>query len=221
MISITFKIIQETFSSVILNQVDKLPEVSAIYYVVVNERVLYVGQAADLKSRWQHHHRALQLTAFTYADIPVYVYWRECEKSALDVEEQRDIKDLNPPLNRSPILVVKTEKNKNQEEHKKSSLVQEDCTVFNLSEETVRKIKLGLEAGFTKREVFDRCVLEKTDFSKKIAPYKNKFATSVNRSIIATWYVSVEGLSKEEAIDKALNTETRGGPTSIISSPEF
>ena len=217
----TFNTIQETLSYVPLNQVYKLPEISAVYYVIVNERVLYVGKATNLKSRWHGHHRALQLTTFTYAGVTVYIYWRECEKLALDLEEKRDIEALKPPLNRSPILVAKSENKNNQEEHKKSSLDQEEVIVVNLPEEAVRRIRLGLEAGFTKEEVFNRCVLEKTNFRKIIAPYENNFVNSVNRSILATWYFSVEGLSKEEAIHKALNTTSSGGPVSVIYSPRF
>lgn len=75
---------------------------------MVNEQVLYVGQAENLNTRWQNHHRTLQLQTFTYADSPVYIYWRECEILLLNKEEQQDRKALKPNLDFSPVLKAET-----------------------------------------------------------------------------------------------------------------
>jgi hypothetical protein len=110
MISISLKAILESLPRVTLQQRDELPKISAIYYVVVNELVLYLGKAKSLKNRWigLHHHRTLQLETFTYANIPVYIYWRECKESLLCDEEKKEIDFFKPPLNESPVLISGT-----------------------------------------------------------------------------------------------------------------
>lgn len=39
----------------------RLPECCAIYFAIAREQVLYVGQATNLRNRWQNHHRLPQL----------------------------------------------------------------------------------------------------------------------------------------------------------------
>ncbi len=96
--------IQQKLPHVSLTELYELPEVSAIYYVVANDTVLYVGQATNLKDRWRSHHRTLQLMTFIYAGIPVDIYWRECERAVLSEEESKEIETFVPRLNRSPVL---------------------------------------------------------------------------------------------------------------------
>ncbi|MBD1836776.1 GIY-YIG nuclease family protein [Coleofasciculus sp. FACHB-501] len=84
----------------------QLPQISAIYFVVVNQKVLYIGEAKNLRERWKEHHRWSQLQPFLLVDIPVDIYWEECEESSLKKLENQYIGECNPNLNETPTVRV-------------------------------------------------------------------------------------------------------------------
>jgi excinuclease UvrABC nuclease subunit len=49
-------------SSVELDNLNQLPDCSAIYFAIDSQnRILYIGQAVNLLTRWKNHHRIYQL----------------------------------------------------------------------------------------------------------------------------------------------------------------
>ena len=69
-----------------------LPSVSAVYLVIRNERVIYVGTASSLADRWNGHH--LKLEAIDS------IAWIQCEDlKALSLLEKAFIEFLKPEIN--------------------------------------------------------------------------------------------------------------------------
>src|SRR5690242_16310932 len=49
----------------------RLPDTSAVYFVVNESQILYIGKARSLLRRWRTHHRAMQMRG------GYYIYWQE------------------------------------------------------------------------------------------------------------------------------------------------
>lgn len=82
--------------SLALTQTDMLPETSGVYIVYLDDVVLYVGKAKNIKSRWIQHHRTKQLLR----DYPeCLISWVEFPFELLDGNESAMIEALNPVLN--------------------------------------------------------------------------------------------------------------------------
>ncbi|MEL6162746.1 MAG: GIY-YIG nuclease family protein [Cyanobacteria bacterium J06628_3] len=79
---------------------DKLPNHTAVYIVVADEKVLYVGKAKDLNQRWMQHHRYQQLNKF----IDSKIYWINTEIDAIESLEKTLIRELKPILNNTKVL---------------------------------------------------------------------------------------------------------------------
>jgi hypothetical protein len=91
--------------SVPLSERHQLPTCTAVYFVlegdsVTNSRILYVGQAVNLKKRWQGHNQLKQLKS---GGSNLRVAWLECRnnESVLSIIEAAFIQSLEPELNQS------------------------------------------------------------------------------------------------------------------------
>lgn len=90
------------FPKVSLEMKDLLPECSGIYYVVdQNNVIIYIGQAKNLKKRWQgnSHHRINQLKATRKREF--HLYYEKVSESQLDQIEKSLIQKYQPELNDS------------------------------------------------------------------------------------------------------------------------
>jgi hypothetical protein len=95
--------------SVHLSELKKLPDCTAIYFAIDSEnRILYVGQAANLTVRWRNHHRQYQLEEIDKIS-PVRIAWLVWNSNGLDEAEESLIKHFHPLLNgtevKSPAII--------------------------------------------------------------------------------------------------------------------
>lgn len=81
---------------------DKLPECSGIYFAIARDRVLYVGQAKNLRNRWQNHHRSHQLEGVN-KKCEVKLFWLECHEHQLNALESEYIEYYCPTLNQTKV----------------------------------------------------------------------------------------------------------------------
>ncbi|MBD1852996.1 GIY-YIG nuclease family protein [Cyanobacteria bacterium FACHB-502] len=92
-----------------LPQREHLPACPAVYFALdSNDRVLYIGKAKNLWSRWQNHHRLEQLT-YLHKRAPVRLCWLDLSDriEQLDAEESYYIELYRPLLNRTKVPVKK------------------------------------------------------------------------------------------------------------------
>ena len=94
-----------------LTQRDHLSGCAAIYFALdSDDRVLYIGKAANLQSRWQgqDHHRLDQLLRI-HKHIPVRLLWLDCNDRAsqLNAIEVFYIRHYHPLLNRTQVPAKK------------------------------------------------------------------------------------------------------------------
>ncbi|MBD1805695.1 GIY-YIG nuclease family protein [Microcoleus sp. FACHB-SPT15] len=189
--------LQQKLPHVSLTELNELPEVSAIYYVVVNETVLYIGKATNLKDRWRSHHRALQLTTFTYAAITVDIYWRECDKSALNEEESKDIKIFTPCLNRTPIL--KKGDKETEKETEEIPVKRRTVKIIKLDPELIEAVKASMKFRLTTKS----SVLQK----KVIDRVPRELTIPILECLEATWQYNIKGKSVDESVSFAVQDE--------------
>lgn len=89
--------------SVHLSQLKELPNCTAIYFAIDSKnRVLYVGQAINLLSRWKNHHREHQLEEID-KDFPVRIAWQAWNEEGLSEAEKALIKSFHPLLNATEV----------------------------------------------------------------------------------------------------------------------
>lgn len=74
----------------------ELPHVSAIYFVVEDEVLLYIGLTIDIKNRWSGHHRLND-----FSDV-AKIYWLETNAQDLAAREVEFITEFSPELNANP-----------------------------------------------------------------------------------------------------------------------
>lgn len=74
----------------------KLPSKSGIYFVKWGGAVLYVGQAKNIKKRWQNHHISSHINKLWGRVIISYVL---VDLHLLDAEENKFIQLFKPPYN--------------------------------------------------------------------------------------------------------------------------
>lgn len=89
------------WSNVLFSERDCLPSGSGIYAVAdANNRVWYVGQAANLKNRWtgRGHHRYPQLIR-SNRQLCHRIYWKQVQVNCLDEQERYYIDLFQPELN--------------------------------------------------------------------------------------------------------------------------
>lgn len=89
--------------SVPLAQRNHLPTCSAIYFAIdANNRVLYVGKAKNLATRWQNHHRLHKLKEIDQQS-PVRLAWQAWNEADLSAAEKSFILHLHPLLNNTEV----------------------------------------------------------------------------------------------------------------------
>lgn len=82
--------------SVSLSDRAYLPPASAVYFVATADSLLYIGQASDLRRRWENHHKLPELEYVT----AVRIYWLEAPAGFLNHLEAALIERFKPLLNR-------------------------------------------------------------------------------------------------------------------------
>lgn len=83
-----------------LYSLSKLPEISAIYRVWYQDRVIYVGQAINLKKRWQKHHILPKiLHRYGKEGMDCTIDWVEVKPSNLNRAEALAFRYFKPELN--------------------------------------------------------------------------------------------------------------------------
>lgn len=88
-----------TLPSLPLSERSQLPNCPAIYFVMQNESVLYIGKTVNLAQRWAAHHKWNQLAGL---DTPIRIAWLSCsDKNLLTQIETALIQQFNPELNKS------------------------------------------------------------------------------------------------------------------------
>jgi GIY-YIG catalytic domain len=94
------KINLSNLPSLPLNKKRELPALEAIYFCVIGQEILYIGQSKNVNQRWRNHHRYCELV--TREDVEIY--WFECIgiKQRL-MAEQSLIRHYKPAFNSSPI----------------------------------------------------------------------------------------------------------------------
>lgn len=92
-----------SMSGVSIIDIDTLPSVAAIYFVVSGiTGLLYIGRARNLHDRWKTHHRFDQLTRYRYVNI-AWISFPNLESDHLIDLEAAYIKQFRPPLNQTPV----------------------------------------------------------------------------------------------------------------------
>lgn len=95
--------------SIELSNIKKLPECTAIYFVIDSQnRILYIGKANNLSARWKNHHRKHQLEEIHKENL-VRIAWQAWNKQDLAEAENYLIANFNPLLNgtevKSPSII--------------------------------------------------------------------------------------------------------------------
>ncbi len=88
-----------------LAQRDSLPDCPAIYFAIdSNQRVLYVGKAIKLLTRWKNHHRFEHLNKLNRKS-PIKLAWMVCpnDPDLLSKAESYFIDFYQPLLNQTPV----------------------------------------------------------------------------------------------------------------------
>ena len=91
-----------TLPNLKLSERQRLPECSAIYFVIARDQVLYVGLATNLRNRWQTHHRLPQLEAVNQRS-EVRLFWLSCAQNQLPDLERQYIEYYCPTLNQTKV----------------------------------------------------------------------------------------------------------------------
>jgi len=98
----TDEVLKELNSVTLLHK-KLLPEVSAVYLVyqqtLSGNKLLYVGRAKNLRSRWMNHDRFKQLAALE----DTHIAWFECDIESQPVVESTLIDCLTPEFNNTPL----------------------------------------------------------------------------------------------------------------------
>ncbi|MEI2582370.1 GIY-YIG nuclease family protein [Scytonema sp. PRP1] len=86
-----------TLPSLPLGERKQLPRCSAVYFVLAENRILYIGKTVNLLQRWAAHHR---WSEFVKLFPTVRIAWLECSDETLLTEiEPLLIKEFSPELN--------------------------------------------------------------------------------------------------------------------------
>lgn len=92
-----------SLSSVLLDNRNQLPTCPAIYFAIdAQNRILYVGKAKNLLTRWKNHHRLYSLKEL-HKDCPVSLYWQPWPEDNFEEAERLFIQQLQPLLNETKV----------------------------------------------------------------------------------------------------------------------
>lgn len=75
----------------------KLPDTSALYFVLNDDEILYVGRANRLVERWREHHLFAELEQLGVEEMRIA--WLNCDKRLLKSSETKFIAHFKPLLN--------------------------------------------------------------------------------------------------------------------------
>ncbi|MEH2034034.1 MAG: GIY-YIG nuclease family protein [Nostoc sp.] len=91
--------------SLTLNEKNKLPEITSIYFVISEkDEILYIGRTINLRQRWATHHR---LTEFLSQHETAKVSWVEVKEASLLISlEKSMISYFKPSLNGKKIAYL-------------------------------------------------------------------------------------------------------------------
>jgi len=81
---------------VALSDKNTLPSISAVYFVLDEDRILYVGKSVNLSSRWANHHRYHQIKQVSFSPV---ISWLECPSVVAEKLERECIATFYPELN--------------------------------------------------------------------------------------------------------------------------
>jgi len=81
-----------------LERKGELPDMSGIYFAIVDSEILYIGKSTDLQQRWQAHHRLKQLKSYGNV-ILAWCLLADLEEYDLDQLEAACIEYFKPLLN--------------------------------------------------------------------------------------------------------------------------
>jgi excinuclease UvrABC nuclease subunit len=86
---------------ILLSQRKNLPTVCAIYFVLHENEIVYIGKANSLKHRWESHHR---LKEFKKMSGDIHIAWLICDSlQFLDEIERLMIAQFKPRINGSSV----------------------------------------------------------------------------------------------------------------------
>lgn len=171
-------------SKLSLNMKDLLPEYSGIYYVLdENQTVWYIGQAKNIRKRWQgkSHHRIYQLES--QKKYHFYIYYEAVHISDLNNIEKQRIQEYDPHLNKSP---VKTKKVRPAETLVRETIAAISNFVFIIGIESAEN-KISTNRYFKKQP---SQVLETVHICLDVASLREKF--------------NVESIEEEKALLSSL-----------------
>ena len=81
-----------------------LPNCAAIYFVLQEKKILYIGRSTNLMQRWSGHHKLKEILSL---ETNLRIAWLECSEIGLLSEiEAALIKHLKPSLNRRRIITT-------------------------------------------------------------------------------------------------------------------
>lgn len=75
------------YRSVPFSEIKSLPAVSAVYFLIFDREIVYVGKSQNIRSRWRGHAQTVNAKAAEAAGKSVSVAWVEIEKEHLDETE--------------------------------------------------------------------------------------------------------------------------------------
>jgi hypothetical protein len=89
--------------SLLLHDLDRLPEAPGLYAALKGRRILYIGKSINLRERWQGggHHRYEQLRRIGR----IRLHWIRLNASAIHAKEKELIKRWKPTLNNKSVPV--------------------------------------------------------------------------------------------------------------------
>ncbi len=90
-----------TLPSLPLAERSQLPNCPAIYFVLAEERILYIGKTSNLSQRWIAHHRFSQVAARGNSVKIAWLDISNCTSDLLTEIESALIEHFSPELNRT------------------------------------------------------------------------------------------------------------------------
>jgi hypothetical protein len=89
--------------SVLLKERKTLPTCAAVYFAIdERDRILYIGKARNLLTRWRNHHRLHKLAEID-REVPVRLAWQPWSVDDLHELEKSSIQHFQPLLNNTEV----------------------------------------------------------------------------------------------------------------------
>ncbi|MDJ0718209.1 MAG: GIY-YIG nuclease family protein [Prochloraceae cyanobacterium] len=170
--SVVIEMLRQSFPVTLFEDLNKLPEVPAIYFVFASNRLLYIGRANNLRKKWDKHHRLEQFSLMR----DVKIAWFKYEPNINLLIEASLIELLDAP-NCSEELLEEFPGVINIVDRQLLEAVRERCEQEKISqtEFMVKAIKTAL-AMKVHEEAFSSDVLNQK-IDERIAPLKKELET--------------------------------------------